>query len=163
MENTNPMQDAPNDSTQPGDIRRPSLEVIHPGKQRLAEKLQVVRDLWAKYAPHAITLAGTLPGKVAIGAVAAAIAGGTILHYVHRKPATSINEHAHIMRVGHTPAHHIHKHVAAVNHAHKAVKSSSKATTSHKAAVTHKTTAHKKKHPATTGQTKPWLTDKSNQ
>jgi hypothetical protein len=143
MENTNPQ---PNDSPQPGDVRPPSLEVIHPDKSPQADKFQVLRDLWARHAPRVIALGSTLGGKVAIGAVAAAVAGGTIFHYAHRKPATPVISHVQVRQVAATHGHRIHKHVTAVHHAHKATKSTSKTTTTHKKTKSTSTKTSAKKH-----------------
>jgi hypothetical protein len=149
------------ESKAPVEMQHPMLEVIQPSPSPVTVKLRTARVLWATLVPELMGITGTLWGKVAIAAVAAAIAGGTAYHFTHLKPVSTPADHLLAPRIPpkHSPI--VHKTASSKTPTHKASKSSKKRTR-HKTAKSHKTTSDKNT-PLKKGQHRPWFSkDTSN-
>ena len=144
---------------QPGEMQHPMLQVIQPDPSAETVKMHTGRVLWATLAPKLLGITSTLWGKVAVGAVAVAIAGGTAYHFTHLKPAAPPTvEQVLAPRIPPKHAPIVHKSAAPKTPAAKTVKKSSKKKTNHKTTKSHKTTTPLKK-----GQHRPWFSkDTSN-
>jgi hypothetical protein len=143
---------------QPGEMQHPMLQVIQPDPSAETVKMHTGRVLWATLAPKLLGITSTLWGKVAVGAVAAAIVGGAAYHFTHKPAVPPTVEQVLAPRIPPKHAPIVHKSAAPKTPAAKTVKKSSKKKTSHKTTKSHKTTTPLKK-----GQHRPWFSkDTSN-
>jgi hypothetical protein len=144
MEQLDP-QLPPDQPFRPDGLRTPPPLEVLPPSQSPADKFKVVRDLWANGRARISVLAATLWGKVAIGAVAAGLVGGTAIHVFHRTPPAPVPPPVVQPTVTPVapPVHHRHVHKR-FHHRKHANRTPSK-------------TSSSKKHPAHKKNRKPWL------